>query len=374
MKSSVVFILLLLLTHSVAAHSSTVQVEGVSAVIAGDLARARDEALRDAYRRAVETVGVRIDSETAIENLQLLYDRVLAQASGYVQSYTIVSDGVRDDGLYSVWIDAVVVSGSLREQEDGAGLSVLLDLMDRPRLAVLIEPIAYEGVPSHVVESGLVRRLIGLGYRVVDTAQVERVRDSDQAMQAFAGNMEAAMAIGQRVGADIILTGRVGVTFGNPMTTGQFTFHSATAEGSIQALATRTGQILYSWVETTTKADTRREKAIQQAMAELGTDLGSQIAWELPRYLGGEAGGRMLVEVLVMGLESYTEARRLQSMILEMRSVTSVQIEEFQAGIGMYSVETTGTADDLAIRLEDLEIPLVLSRFSRDRLEVEKRQ
>ena len=54
--------------------------EGVGAVVAGNQAKARDEALRDAMRKAIEqAVGTVISSETIVENFQLLSDRIYTQ-------------------------------------------------------------------------------------------------------------------------------------------------------------------------------------------------------------------------------------------------------------------------------------------------------
>src|SRR5271165_4790978 len=80
---------------------NTVTVEGVGAVVGRDLARARDDAMVDAYRRALEAAGVTVHSRTTVENFQVLIDEITASASGYIQSLTVLDE--RSEGkLYRV--------------------------------------------------------------------------------------------------------------------------------------------------------------------------------------------------------------------------------------------------------------------------------
>ena len=74
----------------------TVTVDGVSTIIGEDRARARDEALRDAYRMALEKAGVNISAYTEMVDLVVIKDVVRANVEGYVKSWQI--DGEWKDG------------------------------------------------------------------------------------------------------------------------------------------------------------------------------------------------------------------------------------------------------------------------------------
>ncbi len=64
-----------------------------------DKAKARDDAIFDAQRRAVEQgVGLYIKSEIAVENLQLLSDDIYTKAGGYVHTYKVLSEGYNAAG------------------------------------------------------------------------------------------------------------------------------------------------------------------------------------------------------------------------------------------------------------------------------------
>ncbi|MBK8013615.1 MAG: hypothetical protein IPK13_19965 [Deltaproteobacteria bacterium] len=62
------------------AETTTVEVEGVAAIVKDDVAVARDRALDDARRKAVEqVVGTVVSSETLSENFQIVEDRIFAR-------------------------------------------------------------------------------------------------------------------------------------------------------------------------------------------------------------------------------------------------------------------------------------------------------
>jgi hypothetical protein len=68
-------------------QSQTVTAEGVGAVFGNDRAIARDQAIQDALRKAVEqAVGTLVSSETMVQNFQTLNDKIYTQTQGYIQS------------------------------------------------------------------------------------------------------------------------------------------------------------------------------------------------------------------------------------------------------------------------------------------------
>ena len=97
---------LVLATPAFAAATTSVEAEGRGMIKNGDEPAARDRALEDAQRKAVESaVGTMISAETVMENYQIISDRILAKSSGYIKNYTIKSSGA-DNGIYKVVIKA----------------------------------------------------------------------------------------------------------------------------------------------------------------------------------------------------------------------------------------------------------------------------
>src|SRR5262245_4601069 len=98
-----------------------VTAEGVAS-IGTDKAAAHDKAIEDALRRAVEqAVGTMVESETSVENYQLLSDKIYSRSSGYVKKYQVVSEQA-EGNLLRIRIEAEVDSGYLNSDLAAIGL------------------------------------------------------------------------------------------------------------------------------------------------------------------------------------------------------------------------------------------------------------
>ena len=117
-------------------QTTSVEAEGQAMIKNGDEPAARDRALEDAQRKAVESaVGTMISAETVMENYQIISDRILAKSSGYIKNYTIKSSGP-DNGIYKVVIKASVATGNLSSDVDA--ISALLKRNGMPRDFVVV--------------------------------------------------------------------------------------------------------------------------------------------------------------------------------------------------------------------------------------------
>ena len=70
----------------------TVTASGSASVASGNVDSARQAAIDDAKRAAVEQVGSEVISETVVENFELVKDVVVTRISGYVKSYELTED------------------------------------------------------------------------------------------------------------------------------------------------------------------------------------------------------------------------------------------------------------------------------------------
>src|SRR3990167_4548464 len=72
---------------------TTITVEGIGAIVKGDLAIAKDNALNDALRKAVEqAVGTLVQAQTLVDKYQLISDEIYTKSQGYIKKYAIISE------------------------------------------------------------------------------------------------------------------------------------------------------------------------------------------------------------------------------------------------------------------------------------------
>lgn len=97
---------------------------------------ARDKAIDNAQREAVEkAVGVMVSSFTEVENYQVKMDQILSESHGFISTYKVL-DEKREGNQYRVTIEADVSVNRLKDKLEAVNL--ILSRKSRPRLMVLI--------------------------------------------------------------------------------------------------------------------------------------------------------------------------------------------------------------------------------------------
>lgn len=83
-----------------------------------------DKAKQNAIRNAVERViGSYVVSDTIVKNSQLLKDEILSYSGGYLKEMKIISQGKNEDGLFTVQIEAVVISTKLKRKLESLNIA-----------------------------------------------------------------------------------------------------------------------------------------------------------------------------------------------------------------------------------------------------------
>ena len=119
------------------ASAQEVTAVGEAAIISGNQGGARNQALLNAQRNAVEMgVGLLLDSSTVSENFDIIKDKILTSSQGFVKSYKVLEEGKSDDGAnYRVKIKATVAQNLLEDKL--TALRILHKKMGNQRLMVI---------------------------------------------------------------------------------------------------------------------------------------------------------------------------------------------------------------------------------------------
>ena len=145
--------------HAAGRGTTTVAAEGVGT--------SPDEALKDAFRMAVQAVvGTVVDGETLIENDALIRDKVLTYSNGFVTTYDRLSES-QQDGLFRTRIWATVARNKLivrlenekiiTRKVEGKGLfAEAVTTLEREKDAAQIMRRVFEGFPGIVLKADAV--------------------------------------------------------------------------------------------------------------------------------------------------------------------------------------------------------------------------
>ncbi len=339
---------------------------GIGAVLA-DEGAARDEALRDAMRRAVEqAVGVAVSGRTLMVDLQVVEDRVSSKAEGFVRSYEVLEEA-RDNDVYRVSIEAVVQSELIASDLESIGALLRLSL-GNPRVLVVAttDPgqILYPDAERYIID-----HFVDLQFLTYNSSSL-----GAQAGRAGLFSTADLAAIAQQAQVDIIVVASVGMSDLGTTSVGNTSLVSARASVQLQAVLARTGQVLASRTAATIEASTQlvlaRGNALRESLHELLPAFTQDMIRVLNDSVAGTGSARS-VQVSVAGVADFLEALAVQDLLSRVRGVTSLQQRAFGNNTVTFDVQGSATTQDLAIRLvalEGLEITVVY--LDAQRLEV----
>ncbi len=352
-------ILLLSSVSSFCEDDVTVRVTGMGVIVAGDVGKARDDAINDALRKAVEqAMGTMISAESIVENSMLIEDNIYSKTQGYVKSFDIVSDGESANlpNVYEATIDATVSAADIKN--DLVALGILMQRKGLPRMMVLIEEqnlsdhhYTRDGYDMNTAEQTIQEVFRNKGFRFIDQQTAfKNIRSSSQEA-AVRGDASAAATIGKQSGAEVIITGKsiskkanVNANLGGMM--------SIQANVNIRAIRTDNADIIGTAAEHAPQVHideiTGGVFAIQKAATKAAEKLSSQIVETWSKDL---ASG-MRVAVTFHGVRSFDDLGNLRFIIQDyVRGVKSVDQRTFGGGAAVFDVETTSTAVDIAASL-----------------------
>lgn len=349
--------------------SSTVDAIGTSVVSGGNTALARDAAIADALRKAVEqAVGTLIASDTMVENYQVLNDSVYTKTQGYVQRYNVINEGQTMQGMYQATVRATVALGRIKDDLNAMGL--LQKKMERPRVLFMIAEknighkyyvfwwwgrSEYRGetVDISAAESTLKEIFLNKGFNVVDmTGSTDKIEVSD-AFKVSDLTQDGARKIGKNLNAEIVVYGKAVATEG-PRTPGS-SVGSYLADITAQAVRVDDGVVLASTkghgVSRNISEVTGGTEAISKASAEAADKMIDQIA---AKWSSGHS-----VTLKVRGVTDYRKMADFKNMIkARVRGVESIYQRNFEGTEIFFEVDSKVPAQNLADEIARLPLPL----------------
>ncbi|MBI4400749.1 MAG: flagellar assembly protein T N-terminal domain-containing protein [Nitrospirae bacterium] len=350
------------------AQTQTVTAEGMAG-IKGDQSIARDNAIQDALRKAVEqAVGTMVASETLVENFQVVRDNILNKSQGYVKEYKIVKESPQKD-LYMVTISATVGIGDLKN--DLGALGLLMARVGKPRTLFMIAEqnigqefllywwgwwgkggaaFAGQTVDMAVSETALKEEFLAKGFNVIDISAVTGKFEISNAYRIADLTDTGAREIGRKMGAELIVKGKALAKEG-PRTAGS-SVGSYLADITVSAVRVDNGQVLASargqGVARHVAQHTGGNEAIERAARSVAEKLIDQITAKWT----AETSGGQLVQLTISGLASMKDLVKVREFLKsQVRGVQNVIQRSFEGGVAVLEVDAKATAQEIGDEL-----------------------
>ncbi len=321
----------------------------------GISAQSRDIAINDALRQAVQQgVGTYISSETVVEQMKLIQDRIYSETKGYIKKYKILKES-KADGIYEIKISALVKMDKLAGDLEAIGL--ILRKKQNPRVMVVIYSketndsflgVVQEG--NRQTENQIESVLLAKGFIIVDASHLKHKK----ALESFLINGDPSLAgkIAKDYGAEILVEGEVRRKFidKRQILGGAMNFFSNNIR--LKAFETDTSRILFSGYKTRPPSGGSALIPLEEATSDLVEEMleGILNQWKKDVYQAG-------TYQLNLSGASYTDISLLKKALKKIRGLSHIQTRSFQSGHALLEVKFQGSIEELAEKIADLQTP-----------------
>lgn len=339
----------------------TVTSTGTAAILNKDAAQARDRAVESALRAAVEQViGTMVDSETLVQNNQLLSDKIYTQTSGYISNYKIVKEKPdTDTNIYSVTVEATVKSGSL--QDDLNSLGVLMRRMKMPRVCVAIQEAGW------TASTQLQQMLRDKGFLVVDTGEQFH---NEQFTREFWGMSETGQTdLLKKYGAEVVILGSAAGAAGSNI--GNTEMKSYQANVAFKALKTDTKEVLASANGSGTAVQVG-PAGIAQALKQATNVAGNDLLRQIIKQWSKEATSSRILTLVLQGVGAGEAEKIADKLRQQGRGIQDIVVRDSGQGAATLNVTMQGDASDLAQEVTKVFPKMRVVEKSANRLTVSK--
>lgn len=344
-------------------QGAEITAKGYGAIYGGDKSAARDRAIEDAQRKAVEqAMGTMISSESISQNFQLIEDRILSLSSGYIETYRIISESELD-GEIEVEIAAII--GLEKIKDSLQAIQNLLRRVDKPKIMILIaeQSIRKEETGGQGTSKGTAT-LSATSLGVAENSLIEFFRSKGFQFvdrQALAGQIEIAdplvlvndqkeiQRIANLTDAQVAIFGQAQArTAGNVdgISSGQ-------ANISLRALKTDSGEIIAASSAHAAIPHVDPSTANSKALAKASHQVSQKLMDQILKQWQSETSGIRTVSLTIQGV-TYSEVKKFRDWLPKyVRGVKGIYQRSVQNRTAELDIDLQGSAQNLADDLSE---------------------
>lgn len=334
-----IVLFLFLAFTSISLSSDRIRTQGMATIHHGAIDIARDKAIENALRNAVEEkAGVMIKSYTEVENFELKLDQILSESKGFVNNYRVISEG-RENNTYKVLIEAEISDGKLKERLDA--IALILTRKSKPRVMVLIDG-DIKNAP--LAESTMIKSFMSQGFTVVNPRGTQGGLYKKEETKNITENKLALTKMAREFGAEVVIAAYIDL-INRPFKMGEIEIVTSEVTISGKALNGDTGEIITAGTKSM-KGEAKRSS--EEAAKELAKYLSDRI---LEKW-SSDLASFQTVKIIISGVNSYNDLTALKDLLMaKIKGAKRLLQRSYQEGVLELDLEvrgnTQGVADDL---------------------------
>jgi hypothetical protein len=344
-----------------AQETKTVTAEGVAEIQQGAIDIARDAAIEDAQKRAVEqAIGIMIDSQTQVENYQLISDKILSQIKGYITRYNVIGEN-QESSLLRVRITAEVSLGKL--SDDLSAIGVLMSQMHKPRTMIMIaeqnigRDVNAWWMGTHgeadlsVVENAFMDKFTEKGFEFIDHEVA--AKEIKVTAPYKVSNLSAVQArtLGNQADAEVVIIGKAIAKLYGDVGGGM---KSVQADLSAKAVRTDTGQVIATTTVHAAAVHIAEISAGSEALKKAANQAADDMITKILAAYSKEVGGTRSIAITITGLTRNQFVKFKDVLRNQVRGIKDLHERSFSGATARISVDsktsTQALSDELALK------------------------
>jgi len=345
---------------------------------AGTDDKAKDEAIAQALRNAVEEAcGVFLTAQAKTDDYQAVYDKVIANAVGYVREHKVDSITV-DQGVTTAKVRARV--STKKFQEDWASIAHTVNQENNPRVVVGIVEAVQEGAhgPSYKVEEGgtiqtaVEKFFLAKGIQLMDANTAAKVQKRDVLMAAVKDDVGAVATLGAKFSADVVVVGRADAKLGKELKISGQTMYQYIAKLNVRVIQADSAQVLA--VENfgpITVNTMQKGGGEDKALAKLAEDCAPKVLAAVVEAWRKRANVSRTIDVAITGMD-YELWKTFKTEAEKLRGVQALRLREITNDVANIDIQYRYDNQSLADRITELkDVKLKVTEITANRIKLQ---
>ncbi len=328
---------------------------GKRPILNDNLPRAKKDAVADALKASVERAVVGMLSRSDIaENLDFLWEQVLADPRKYVETYRVVAE-LKKENQYMVAVEATVNARALEEFFTRARIlniaketpSVLFFISEQsfnevlPRYWWSNNPLPYDSV----AEDALTALLEKQGYTIVGNDATRPDPETFGISFDFVHDDTAALKLGAALKADMVVMGRARAQEPSNRMGDDRSYGAAIA---LDIFATATGERIATLEHSAVVKSQADDEGSRNALTRAGSLAGEALLTKLQDHWTAHQRTVRAIETRVEGADYLSSFIMLRKVLNDMPGIEDVHTKEIGSDQAVVDILFKGNAGKLA--------------------------
>lgn len=339
----------------------------------GSGGNAKEQAKQDALRKAVEQAcGTFISSKTKVKDYQVIYDKAMSFAAGYVKEFEVLGFS-EADGITTCRLRATVSTVSF--EKEWARLTHTIEAEGNPRCIVVVvedndvddlNPPKTNGVAQGVIEHFFLDK----GVQLMDKGASDQVRMRDVTLAALNDDINKLAAAGAAFKADVVVRAVAEARRAGSSQIAGRTVYKWKATINVRAYHTDSAQMIMSNTYTTTKTTVNANQGGDDALRACAEKHCAQMLRDIGESWRKRQNVRRICQVVIANC-TRKDYKAFEKAMREVDGVQGVKLRELVNNVCQVEVDWSYDLERLVVRIEELKVPDVsyeVTEQTRDRV------